>query len=421
MRKYIPWHLFFLLALLAFSVQSCLWFGTSNSGNFKVTTTKNGQNVGIANQAVFKGKVYFTLNNDLYALNGTRSLTQLTHGIEVHDPAVSPDGKWVAFIEKYYNYSNLVMMSTGGGPIHVLLSGNGHFYTVGTPPNTFTHNDYNWYAQPSWSADSKSLIFLSDLQKNYFWANYPYGDLGNDFDQSPFLDMQIFTLSIATPPSKDTVMNSGIVAYADYGDGGDRDPSYRPGHPDQIIYTHYTYDAKTRAQQLDQLYMEDPKAIIDHPEMHYHPGDPGASFDPAIAITPPDTSVSNIEPSFSPSGNYIAYIRNIDPSHMGLYVMPTPSSNITTDPNNPTMQKTALASYTKSSLIVSGQFVSQPVWSPDGKQIAYIGYANHSYDIWLANVSVNSKTSQYMMQGSPVQLTSTNGALNADSRPFWTA
>lgn len=417
MKKHVPWHLFFLLALLAFSVQSCLWFGNSNSGNFQTKTTKSGQKIGVSN-AVFKGKIYFTISGDLFALDGARTLTQLTHGIEVRDPAVSPDRKWIAFIERYYNYSNLAMMSTNGGPVHILLSGNGGFQPNGAfaPKNTF-----NWYAQPSWSADSKSLLFLSDLQKNYFWANYQYGDLGTDFDQSPFLDMQVFTIPIANPPSRDTVMNSGIVAYADYGDGGDQYPSYRPGHPDQIIYTHFTYDAKTRTQQVVQLYMEDPKAIIDHPEIHYHPGDPGASFDPAIAITPPSTTVTNIEANFSPDGNSVACIRNIDATHMSLYVMPVPPANITTDPNNPTMQKAALIPYQKSSLIVSGNFVSQPVWSPDGKQLAYLAYSNNTFDIWLANVSLNTKTGVYTMQGSPIQLTSTNGALNADSRPFWTA
>ena len=418
MKKYIPWHLFFLLALLAFSVQSCLWFGNGSSGNFTTTTTKSGQKIGITNQAVFKGKIYFTINRDLYVLNGTRTITQITNGIDVRDPSVSPDGKWIAFIERYYDYSNLAIMSTNGGPIHVLLNGNGQF--IPNPPYA-PKSTHNWFAQPSWSADSKSLIFLSDLQKNYFWANYPYGDLGPDFDQTPFLDMQVFTIPIANPPAKDSVMNSGIVAYADYGDGGDRDPSYRPGHPDQVIYTHYTYDAKTRTQQVVQLYMENPKAIIDNPGIHYHPGDPGASYDPSIAITPPSTTVTNIEPNFSPDGNYIAYIRNIDATHMGLYVMPVPTSNITTDPNNPTMEKAALVPYQKSSLIASGAFVSQPFWSPDGKQIAYLSYTNNTFDIWLANVNLNAKTGQYTMQGSPIQLTSTNGALDADSRPFWTA
>jgi Tol biopolymer transport system component len=99
--------------------------------------------------------------------------------------------------------------------------------------------------------------------------------------------------------------------------------------------------------------------------------------------------------------------------------MPAPSANVTANPNDPTAIKAALAPYAKSSLIVSGQFISQPVWSPDGKQIAYLSYNNSEFDIWLANVSIDAKTSAYKMNGSPVQLT--QGGVDADSRPFWTA
>ncbi len=67
---------------------------------------------------------------------------------------------------------------------------------------------------------------------------------------------------------------------------------------------------------------------------------------------------------------------------------------------------------------MQGQFIGQPVWSPDGKQIALLSYNNNEFDIWLANVSLNAKTNQYAMQGSPIQLT--QGGVDADSRPFWT-
>jgi len=97
--------------------------------------------------------------------------------------------------------------------------------------------------------------------------------------------------------------------------------------------------------------------------------------------------------------------------------MPTPE-NITSNPNNGSVQKAALQPYQKSSLIVENQYISQPVWSPDGTQIAYVSYSNNEYDIWLTNVSFDSKTGNYTLKGSPVPLTS--GGIDADSRPFWT-
>ncbi len=98
--------------------------------------------------------------------------------------------------------------------------------------------------------------------------------------------------------------------------------------------------------------------------------------------------------------------------------MPLPSQDVTSNPNNPVIAQEALAPYKKSSLLLTQQFVSQPVWSPDGKQIAYLSYTNNEFNIWLATIASNSKTGTYKIQGSPVQLTS--GGIDGDSRPFWT-
>src|SRR5450432_957481 len=105
MKKHRFLYTAFSLLLLSLSLQSCLGIGnssnTANNNNF----TKTG-NLGINNtdQAVFKGKIYFTLNHNLYVLDGTRTPHQLTNGITAMDPAVSPDGKWIAFSARYANY-----------------------------------------------------------------------------------------------------------------------------------------------------------------------------------------------------------------------------------------------------------------------------------------------------------------------------
>jgi Tol biopolymer transport system component len=106
---------------------------------------------------------------------------------------------------------------------------------------------------------------------------------------------------------------------------------------------------------------------------------------------------------------------------MGLFVMPV-AQNVTNapNPNDPAIQQKALQPYQRSSLILTQQYVNQPTWSPDGKQIAYLNYTNNHFDIWLSTVMVNPKTGAYTMKDSPVQLTDANGHLDADSRPFWT-
>lgn len=410
-KKPFPFHIALSLVILAFCVQGCLGIGDNNGqqSNFKSVTTGNGQKISVnqGNQAVFKGKIYFTKGRNLLILNGTRNITQLTHGEDVRDPSVSPDGKWVAYVVRFKNYADLWYMSSSGGSAHKLITGTGKFYLNS---GGFIQDNYYWFGQPTWQGNG-NLSFLSDFQKNFDWAQ-----LGGDFASAPFVDMQIFSLPLGTTTlsGAQARADAQVVAYADYGDGGDRDPSYRPGHPSTLIYTHYTYD-KTGTSQVIQIFLEDATAIAKHPNT-YSPGVEGSGLDPSVALTP--ANVECIQPAFSADGSQIAYIKRIDPTHMGLYVMPMPTGDVTSDPNSATVQKAAMASYPKSSLILQGQYVSQPVWSPDGKQIAYLAYTNNEFDIWLANVSFNAKTGKYAMQGSPTQLT--QGGVDGDSRPFWT-
>src|SRR5579875_3543301 len=127
--------------------------------------------------------------------------------------AVPPDGKWIAFTRWFKDYSDLMLMPASGGAPRVLRSGNGTFVNN---PGFAPKATYFWYAQPAWAPDSEHLLFVSDLDK---FNIVP----GVDAFQ---LDPEIFSISINDPaatPQK--------VAYSTYGDGGLRDPAYRPGIP----------------------------------------------------------------------------------------------------------------------------------------------------------------------------------------------
>src|SRR5271157_1101834 len=176
-RPTSPLSLLPLLVVIAVLAQGCLGIGSSGQ---QFATGPNGQAVTV-NQNTFTGKFYLTAGGNLYVLNGTQDTSQeLVNTGNVMDPAVSPDGKWVAFVKKYQNYSDLCVIPTSGGKVRVLRSGNGYFYNNGG----FIHNTYVWYAQPAWSQDGSTLLFLSDLQKEDW-----YQQTGQN---APLLDLQMF-------------------------------------------------------------------------------------------------------------------------------------------------------------------------------------------------------------------------------------
>src|SRR6266581_819952 len=337
MKRFTPWSTLLLLLSLAFILQGCLGIGENSTPNGKtITTNSNGNQVSVV-QNLFKGKIYLTIDHNLWVTDGKNNTRKIMTGGNIYDPAVSPSGKWIVVSTRNKNSSDIAIMPVSGGTRHNLLSGSGSFYNDGG----FIKSSNHWFAQPAWSPDSTHILFLSDIEKEDWYIATGIN--------APLLDLQVFSI-----PFNNSSAKPQDIAYASFGDGDDRDPSYRPGHSTEIVYTHYAYDTATRTQQVIQLFLEDANAIANHPGV-YHPGLPG--YDPGVAIT--DAKDQDLQPAFSPNGNSIAYVRRESPTSMGLYVMPVPEG-VTAEPNNPKVEQQALVAYKKSSHILSGLYVSQP-------------------------------------------------------------
>lgn len=400
MKRYKKYGALVLLMLLSFSLQSCLGIGDNKSDTFE---HKDNSSIGInkTSQAVFSGKFYFTIDRNLYMLDSQRNLKQLTKGMDVRDPSLSPDGKTLIFVIRRGDYSDLATMPANGGKVKVIRSGKGVFHEV--PGTTIVKSTANWISQPSFSADGEKVMFLSDSEKEDW-----YKETGID---APLLDPMVQTVPLSDPS-----VDPQDVAYADFGAGGDRDPSYRPNTPNEIAYTHYTYNIKNPSELFTQIYLADSTLIAQYPGK-YRPGSQKQQPDTGVALTPEDKDTRNYQPAFSPDGKYIAYTRStVTSNDMSIYVQKVPNG-ITATPGDEADEK-GLASYKGAQLLMKGQYVCQPVWSPDGKSLAYITYNNNSFDLWLAHVSVDSK-GKYKLNGVPVQLTDTSNKINADSRPVW--
>src|SRR5574340_434666 len=192
-----------LLLSLSIILQGCLGIGGNTTPKGQtITTNSNGNQVSVV-QNLFKGKIYFTIDHNLWITDGRNNTREILAGGNIYDPAVSPNGKWIVVSLRNKNSSDIAYIPAGGGTSHKLLSGSGIFYNDGG----FIKSSNHWFAQPSWSADSTHILFLSDIEKEAW-----YGSSGFN---APVLDLQVFSIPFNNPQA-----TPQDVAYASFGDGG---------------------------------------------------------------------------------------------------------------------------------------------------------------------------------------------------------
>ncbi len=127
MKRHIPWGKLLLLLSLALILQGCLGIGDNSQKGNTITTNSNGNQVNIV-QNLFKGKIYFTIDHNLWVTDGKNNTRKIMTGGNIYDPAVSPNGKWIVVSTRNKNSSDIAIMPVSGGTRHNLLSGSGSFY-----------------------------------------------------------------------------------------------------------------------------------------------------------------------------------------------------------------------------------------------------------------------------------------------------
>jgi len=421
-RRY-RWLSVFSLGLLLL-LQAC---GGNNNNNFNSHPIQGGGNLGV-NAAQFTGNLLFAKNGNLFILHGKDdSLTQLTQSGIAFQPSISPDGATIAFQQHRpgQDYSDIATMPITGGKTALLTDDALYNRSTGAPFHYLF-----WAGNPIWTADGKHIIYLSDFFKGGNTTPFPNPTCPGNSSRDWILDMGIVELPANARPVAGGQLNdppkqlSWPYCYA----GGDQDLSLRPGASNtQVLFTSFEYVGGN----LD---------LVTQMSLLVIPANGGNSK--IIQLSPQDPKTLALEPSFSPDGSYITYIRR-ENGQDDLYIMPI-AATVTGTPNqesyalirgSQSVYYTNTSYYGQSLKLASG-IIGQPVWGSNNT-IFFIEFNNGAYDLYMAKVkfstpapaatstaapgaTATTTTSQaptITLDGNPVQLT--QGGIDGTSRPVW--
>ncbi|HET9848304.1 MAG TPA: hypothetical protein VFR68_07090 [Candidatus Dormibacteraeota bacterium] len=297
------------------------------------------------------GRLYATKRRALYRFSGTR-LIALLAGIQVKDPAVTADGSRLAFAQLQDQSSTIVVADASGNNRQTITA-------VSAPEGAL------WAFAPAFSADGQQIAYLTDRGK---LASNPQNLQPND--------LAVWVYASASGQSR------RLVAPAAY-TGGDSDEVFRPGAPDQMIYTTYLYGGQPLLPVARLTWL--------------------STRTRARVYLSPD-GARNFEPAVSPDGRFLAFIRAGAGSD-DLYIMPLAPSYA--GQPNPFPADAAV--------LMQAGVVSQPVWAPDGNSVAFLMLSNGSFDLFILPVS----TVGAIHATGPAQAITHGSYLDADSRLAW--
>jgi len=310
-----------------------------------------------AQGAMLPGRMLFVQGGNLWLWEGDTG-RQLTSSGDAFQPAWSPDGRRIAYIQRVTSFSDLlVMRAEGGEPLRLTQDG----------PDSSVYSYERIYAStwafyPAWSPDGAMIAFASQ-------AGPPGGAPAAEFRISLF----------ATPAE------AGAERTQLYADDG--------GHVGRLAY----------APDGQSIAFAFGPAGDDAPTIYRYSvaGGSAAPFPGALA--------QSYDPAWNPDGRWLAFAARSN-GRTDVFAIrsngPWPEGHPGSGGSGATVQLTSLGT------------ARAPAFSPDGKQMAFLAIApgGNSFDLWVLDLDAGADGT--LAPGQLRQLTQ-GMALDADSGVAW--
>lgn len=322
--------------------------------------------------------------HNLHFITGQRAQRPFTGDGSSVAPALSPDGRRLAWVELERNYSDIYLTSLRflpGGAVKA-MNDSVRLTQDQTPPADLQtaatpygyQPSYEWWAQkPAWLPDGRRLLYLSD--RPGYDPNYP----------------EAATMRVWEQAVTDTITNAISLTVPSPGTGGGDSAAWRPHDPAIFIYVNYYSNTSDLAAG---------EGII---EAAVAPTGTAPSADPQ-ALTP--HGKTDELPAWSPDGHYIAFVEDVGRTRSNLLVMPfhRPGSGL---------------DYYHAVVVATGApYATQPFWSPDGRYLGYlVGGTSSNFALVMRRAYLNGPKGAVRF-GPPITLTQA-GPVSAEYRPTW--
>lgn len=293
----------------------------------------------VANPVEVSGKILFVQGGgDIWAAEGA-STRRITRGGKKYQPAWSPDGTRIAYIQREESFSDVWVMSADGRN-KIQVTNN---EPAGIPARSEEHIvSIKWAFYPAWSHDGQILAYMSQLT--------PPRNTGNsEVPQEYPLSLYLFGTRR---------LDNGEYA----------GPNFQRLVKPDVDLSHPTWSA------------DDSLIVYAQSERFPEAGSSGLS----LGFYVPETDVAGdvqgatstvfantLDPAFSPDGKWLAYIKQ-DNQSSDAWLVPAPASD-------------GIASGTPIKLTDEGR-VRMPTWSPDSRYLAYFVAKDNLISLMIADV-----------------------------------